>query len=475
MIDVALVNPRTSLQKPVAEIQPFHNYVREPPTGLMILAAILENRGYAVEIVDCSILDNPFEYLREKAKDIRMFGITCLTNTYYQAIQLAKTAKRFNPSTYVVMGGPHISFQYKEAFMEMPFLDAICIGESEKSLLTLVNLFLKNSVLENLYDNVDLSGTENSFGKSQKILSTSKLPKGIVYPEKVVLDAFTKSVYNEYQYSNKKWALNNVEFPDPVDVASVPLPARHLIRAYNVADVIINRGCPNNCSFCSRTKLFPTVRVRSVADVMEELDHVLTIPSYRFVNFYDNINLNKTFYYDFLDALIERKFRLPWGAELRADALVERQVEKMVKSNCAIIATGVESAAPEVLKLNVKNQNPEKVAEGIQLLKSYDIAVQAYFVLGLPGETKETFKQTMEYIRNLPLQRGVDKIEIFPATPYPGSDLYTKKEDFGLKILNHNYNEYDCKEIIMETESLSYKDISNMMDSAKELKKELGL
>ncbi|MHA1453790.1 MAG: B12-binding domain-containing radical SAM protein, partial [Promethearchaeota archaeon] len=149
MIDVALVNPRTSLQKPVAEIQPFHNYVREPPTGLMILAAILENRGYAVEIVDCSILDNPFEYLREKAKDIRMFGITCLTNTYYQAIQLAKTAKRFNPSTYVVMGGPHISFQYKEAFMEMPFLDAICIGESEKSLLTLVNLFLKNSVLEN--------------------------------------------------------------------------------------------------------------------------------------------------------------------------------------------------------------------------------------------------------------------------------------------------------------------------------------
>ncbi len=475
MIDVALVNPRTSLQQPTSEIWSPHNYIREPPTGLMILAAILENKGYAVEIIDCSIFDNPFEYIREEAENYRMIGITCLTNTYYQAIQLAKTAKRFNPSTYIVLGGPHVSFQYEEAFKDMPFLDAVCVGESEHSFPALVDFFLEQSVLDVLYDGADLSGTENTFGKTRKLLENSSLPKGIVYPKKVVLDAFTKSLYSGHEFSNDTWSFNAVEFPDPVDVKTVPLPARHLIRAYNVADVIINRGCPNNCSFCSRTKLFPTVRVRSVADVMEELDHVLTIPSYRFVNFYDNINLNKAFYYEFLDALIERKFRLPWGAELRADALVERQVEKMVKSNCAIIATGVESAAPEVLKLNVKNQNPEKVAKGIQLLKSYDIAVQAYFVLGLPGETKETFKQTLEYIRNLPLQRDVDKIEIFPATPYPGSDLYTKKEDFGLKILNHNFNQYDCKEIIMETETLSFGDISDMMNTAKKLKKELGL
>ncbi len=475
MIDIALINPRTSLQKPDPRVKYSERFIREPPVGIMILAAILENKGYAVEIIDCSILDNPFEYLRENAVNFRMFGVTCLTNTYYQAIELAKAAKRFNPSSYIVMGGPHISFQYEEAFRDMPFLDAICIGESEHSLSALADIFLENSVYEKLYGNVDLSGTENTFGKSQELLNNSQLPKGIVYPKQIALGGFTRAVYNEYTYKNKKLILHETGFPDPVDVHAVPLPARHLIGAYNVADVIINRGCPNNCSFCSRTKLFPTVRVRTVSDVMEELDHILTIPSYRFVNFYDNINLNQTFYYDFLDALIERKFRLPWGAELRVDAITERQVKKMTKCNCSLIATGVESAATEVLKLNVKNQNPEKVAEGIQLLKDHDIAVQAYFVLGLPGETKETFEQTLEYIRNLPLVKGVDKIDIFPATPYPGSDLHFKQEEYGLKILNQNFNMYNCKEIIMETDTLSHKELSTMMDVAKSLKNELGL
>lgn len=476
MIDVLLVNPRTSLQKPDPNVKYSQRRIREPPTGLMILAAILENKGFAIEIMDCSIYDNPFEYLRENAYIFRMFGITCLTNTYYQAIDLAKTAKRFNPSAYVVMGGPHVSFQYEEAFHDMPFLDAVCIGESEISFPFLVDKFLENSVFDELYEGRDLSETTNSQGKSHKILSKlPKLPKGIVYSTQTELDGFTRGIYEKPTDKSKKNTLSTTGFPDPAKLEEIPLPARHLIHAYNVADVIINRGCPNNCSFCSRTKLFPTVRVRPLPDVMTELDHILSIPTYHFVNFYDNINLNKTFYFDFLDALIERKFPLPWGAELRVDALVERQVEKMSQCNCALIASGVESAAPEVLQLNVKNQNPEKVAEGIALLKSYGIPVQAYFILGLPGETKETFNQTLEYIRNLPLERDIDKIEIFPATPYPGSDLYSKQKDFGLHILNQNFNMYNCEEIIMETETLSYAELLKMLDSAKFLKKELGL
>jgi radical SAM superfamily enzyme YgiQ (UPF0313 family) len=147
----------------------------------------------------------------------------------------------------------------------------------------------------------------------------------------------------------------------------------------------------------------------------------------------------------------------------------------MTRCNCALIATGVESAAPEVLKLNVKNQNPDRVAEGIQLLKSYGIPVQAYFVLGLPGETIDTFKQTLEYIRRLPLEKGVDHVNIFPATPYPGSDLYLKQKEYLLKIVNKNFNVYNCEEIVMETETLNYKQLSQMMDSAHKLKKELGL
>ena len=91
-------------------------------------------------------------------------------------------------------------------------------------------------------------------------------------------------------------------FPDPTDLEALPLPARHLIsRVYSVADIIVNRGCPNQCSFCSRTKLFPKMRIRSVGQVMQEVDYILSGSNYHFINFYENININHKYFNHFLD------------------------------------------------------------------------------------------------------------------------------------------------------------------------------
>ncbi|GAG42727.1 unnamed protein product, partial [marine sediment metagenome] len=183
------------------------------------------------------------------------------------------------------------------------------------------------------------------------------------------------------------------------------------------------------------------MRIRPVEQVLEEVKYISSCANYKFVNFYDNININHRYLNEFLDGLISQKFTLPWGAELRADVITKEEALKLKKSNCKIVATGVESASEEVLKINFKFQDPSKVAQGIRIFKEVGIAVQAYFVIGLPGDNWERFKKTLKFVETLNLEGGVDRVEFFTATPYPGSDLAMNKEKYGIRILNENYSE----------------------------------
>lgn len=435
--------------------------LREPPTGLLILAAILEERGYSVEIIDCTILQSPIGFVLDVAHKYRMIGFTALTNTVEQVLDLAHHIKQKHPEIFMIMGGPHVSFEYENILPAYPDIDAICIGEADLTFPWMLDQLLHKPAIDFVYDGDSdtLPQFANAPGKVVQMFRTleqsNKLPKGIAF-------------YTENQ-------VFNTGFPDPVDLAPLPLPARHLIsRVYSVADIIINRGCPNECSFCSRTKLFPTVRLRPLEQILAEVDFVSSMANYRFVNFYDNININHQYFTQFLDALIVREFPLPWGAELRADVLTEEETVKLYQANCKLVATGVESASPEVLKRNFKFQNPEKVARGIRRLKKAGIAVQAYFVIGLPGDTEELFQGTLTYLEALPLEQGVDHVDFFIITPYPGSDIAMHPEKYGVRILSEDFSCFDCREILMETETLTSEQMQNMREQAEKLKKRLG-
>lgn len=438
-------------------------YLREPPTGLMILASILEKKGYSVDIIDSSILRNPREYILENAHKYRLIGITGLTNTFNDILRTAKLIKEENSEIYIVMGGPHASFEYKNILSQNPEIDLVFIGESEFSFPWAVDKLLRAPVLDFIED-----------GKSEEIENTLNSPGKI--PNLFNLIAGKEKIPKSIAFQNNNKIIKKPVFPDAINLSELPLPARHLIsRVYSVADVIINRGCPNKCSFCSRTHLFPQMRIRPVKQVLEEVKYISSCANYKFVNFYDNININHRYLNDFLDGLISQKFSLPWGAELRADVITKDEALKLKKANCKIVATGVESASEEVLKINFKFQDPSKVAKGIKIFKEAGIAVQAYFVLGLPGDNWDRFRKTLKYVESLNLESGVDRVEFFTATPYPGSDLAMNKEKYGINILNENFSEYDCRTIIMETQSLKSDDIKKMIFEAQSLKKNLKL
>jgi radical SAM superfamily enzyme YgiQ (UPF0313 family) len=110
------------------------------------------------------------------------------------------------------------------------------------------------------------------------------------------------------------------------------------------------------------------------------------------------------------------------------------------------------------------------VREGLIHLKNNNIAVQAYFVLGLPGETEDSFFETAEYIKTLPLDEK-DELNYFVATPYPGSRLWDEKEHFSIEISEKNFIKYDCNHIIFETKELKKKKLEELYIKAKEIEK----
>ncbi|MHA1932947.1 MAG: B12-binding domain-containing radical SAM protein [Promethearchaeota archaeon] len=439
---ILLINPKTSKTQ---EVQ--RDFFREPNLGILYLAAILELNNIPVDILDIEqFLDftelELKDKIEEKAIEYQIFGITCLTNTFHLAVDIARIIKKKNKNSYIILGGPHVTFMYKSILENdkktEDLIDFICIGEAEISFLKLVEILLSQIQTNNLLETYE-----------DRLLKI----KGITF-------------YG----SNGHLNVNLDSYK--LDLADLPLPARFKLPQdyyyYTIANVIVNRGCPNQCSFCSRQKLFKKTKIRSISSILTEIRDILSMQTYSHINFYDNININNVFFRDFCNMFIEHELKIPWGCEIRVDTIEDEDAYLLREAGCQLIATGIESANLDVLRKNFKYQEPKRVMKGLLSLKKYKIPLQVYFVLGLPGETEETFQETIDYIKTLPLDKN-DKINYFVATPYPGSRLWDEKELFNINIIETSFTKYDCEHLIFETKELSKKKLENLYHTAKQI------
>jgi anaerobic magnesium-protoporphyrin IX monomethyl ester cyclase len=432
-----LINPKTS-KSTESQLR----YFREPNLGLLYLAAVLEQNGISVDLLDLEQYYHLDEFtlndlLLKKQFNYKVFGITSLTNNFDFSLSIAKIIKSNDPNCKIIFGGPHVSFLYAELLRAHDTIDFVCVGESEYSFLSLARILQK--------DNFKDPSLEQKVNKI----------RGIAY----------KNSKNEIIYTGQQ-VIPNIE--------DIPLPARHKLTQENfdylVANIIVNRGCPNQCSFCSRQDLFKFPRVRNPNSIISEIKKIRSLQTYEYLNFYDNINVNTQFFTTFLSSLIKNKIEMPWGCELRVDTITREEAHLLKQAGCQLVATGVESASPSVLKKNFKYQDPEKVLRGITYIKDVNIPIQAYFVLGLPGETREEFFKTTDYIKKLPLSSN-DKLNYFAATPYPGSQLWNEREAFGISIFQHDFSMYDCEHLIFDTKILPREDLEELFNIAKNLEK----
>jgi anaerobic magnesium-protoporphyrin IX monomethyl ester cyclase len=135
-----------------------------------------------------------------------------------------------------------------------------------------------------------------------------------------------------------------------------------------------------------------------------------------------------------------RKHGIIWRCMVRADLLVrwgQDFVQRMADCGCRAVGMGVESGSDKILANVGKDENVDTIRKAVQLLKSANIKVKGFFILGLPGETKDTIEETRKFLEDAQL----DDIDIKVFEPYPGSPIWERRELFDISWDTTNYED----------------------------------
>jgi len=389
-----------------------------PPLSLSYLAAVLQKEDIEVEILDLLVAKNSPSKIREKLEEYQpqVVGATCVTLNYPTAARDLKVCKDFDPRIITVLGGPHASFALKETLLRAPWIDVLVIGEGERTLVDLVRALERGA----------------GFGQ---------VP-GIAFRED------GRVVKTE---------------PQPLigSLDEFPLPARHLLplSKYRAIDapctVITSRGCPYKCIFCSGPSLFGRrVRFRDPKLVVDEIEYILKDLGFKKINIVDDtFTLNHRHAREVCEEILRRGLKFQWNVFARADTVNEDILKIMREAGCAWLLFGVESASPEILKTIKKGTTTDVVRKGVKLTTEAGIKVFNSFIIGLPGESPETAQQSLAFAQELDRDYGA-KYGFHLLSPLPGTELYERPRDYGLRILSRNWAKYDANRPITETAAM---------------------
>jgi len=388
-----------------------------PPLGIAFLGAALEAANIDVSVADFVV--NP--YSSACLEDIlnrfqpQIVGITSVTMTFDNAVQIAKDVKQINPDIVTVMGGPHVSFCAEETMESYPEVDIIVKGEGDESI-------------------VDLTRAMENGRRWDRV-------EGIVYRDGTGLCSTG---------DRKKMT----------DVNDLPVPARHLLplgryRALNMpVSMTTSRGCPFQCIFCVGRKMVGAkVRYRNAQSVVDEMVYLNTL-GFSQINIADDLfTANKKHCVGICDEILARGLKIKWSSFARVDTVSREVLSKMKAAGCDSVSFGIETANVGILKTIKKGITIPQVIEAVKMCTDTGVTPCASFILGLPGETPETLRETVEFGKKLKAMGVLYGFHLL--APFPGTEIRDQKDKYNIKILTDDWSMYHANRAIVETENVT--------------------
>jgi anaerobic magnesium-protoporphyrin IX monomethyl ester cyclase len=136
------------------------------------------------------------------------------------------------------------------------------------------------------------------------------------------------------------------------------------------------------------------------------------------------------------------------------DRISENLAQLMNRAGCEWLLFGVESADEDILKTIKKGITPEDVRRGVKIASGAGINVFNSFILGLPGESWETAHKSLAFGDELYHKHGA-KYGFHMLSPLPGTEIYERAKDYGIRVLSRNWARYNANEPITETATMS--------------------
>lgn len=416
-VDIMLVNPPTP--DGGIWIRTQHRVGRRsrenmvwPQVSLAQLAAMLDP-VYNVKIVDANaerIGWEEFTQLLDKYKP-RYYLTQVTAPTLENDLYGAFLAKARGAST--IAFGTHVTPIPKETMRPYPSLDFILIGEPE---LTLRDL------LDHLEGKIGERSAEINklFAKHDLTYRPSLTEEG-----KVELKGIKGLVWR----SGNEIIVNETRQFIP-DLNDLPLPKHELLpwQSYRMplvkgpfTFIVTSRGCPAACSYCIKHVSYQfSARVRSPENIMAELWKLKNLGLNSVHMYADLFTVNRDQVIGLCKLMIEQKINMRWTCNSRVDYVDEEMLTLMGQAGCWLISWGIESGNEQILKHARKGAYPEKAMQSLTWAKKAGIQNWGYFIIGLPGETEETIRQTIEFAKKLPLDIALFHV----AAPYPGTPFF---------------------------------------------------
>lgn len=361
-----------------------------PPIILAYVAGILEAAGHEVILIDARVLKlskrDVLLQLENFNPDILCFRLD--TYNFHDTLEWAGYLKRALRIP-VVAGGINFTFYPRESFSH-PEIDYCIIGDAIDSLPRLCR------ALENgdKFDNIEGIGYKS---------------KGKAY--------FTPPAEKVVPFDN------------------YPFPARHLLpnekyhsfisQKKNFTIMVTSRGCPYKCTFCTISRL--PYQERTAGNVVDEIEECYHKYNIREIDIFDSIFfLNKRRVIEICREIRKRKINIEWSCRSRVDLVDDEILKEAAMSGCRQICYGIESVNREVLKNINKMINIEQVQWAVKRSHKYGIKALGFFMVGNPGDTKITVRETMAFSKKLDL----DFIQISRTVAKPYTNLLEQLKEY---------------------------------------------
>jgi anaerobic magnesium-protoporphyrin IX monomethyl ester cyclase len=395
---VYLINPSLSLNAGIAAIAQDYKVVQKPPTGLLYLSASLKRGGVDSVVIDQNVDRISFEKITEMIKREAPLFTGIYADFYLQpyVLRLVDLIKRQLPAMTVVVGGPACC-DYE--LLHEHKVDIVCHGEGDLVVGDIAAYCSKDMALAHIRG--------ISYLEDGRIVKNRARPR-IDDLDSLPFPSFDKVDMNAY-YDYHIFGMERPFFT-----------------------LIASRGCPNRCTYCSSHDFWQNrCRLRSVKNVVDEIELLVTRYGIRYIAFNDDLfGYRKEWLYEFVDEIKAREIEMKFYCLLGPSSLrgERRRLLSLLRSiGLDIIVTGLQSVDPDVLRnINRHPSDPEALAELIREAKRLGITTAVHFIYGLPGDSIAVFQKNLDYALSVRPHYAL----FYMLERMPGSKIY---EEYGTK------------------------------------------
>ena len=368
---------------------------RFPPLGICYVAASLQQAGHDVDILDCTFKTQKAALEQAARADAEVVGIYSMITMREESILFAQHLR--SRTKLLVAGGPLPSCD-PTAFLDD--FDVVVVGEGERTMVELVRACAAGDALTEVAGIAyrdDLSGEENARSHHGRVVVTSprRLAANLDHLPFPARDLLPNEQY--IQYGRQKFG-------------------------YSKTTVITTRGCPFRCEFCSNAVFGVSYRERSAANVVDEVEQVLSL-GYDYIHFADDVfTFNRERLLDICAEIKERGLSFAWECLGRVDSMSDEIAAAMKRAGCRRVFFGIESGNDDILKLMNKRITVRQARSAVTSAREAGLNVGAFFIVCYPGETNETVLDTLRFASSLPL----DYLSFTMPYPLPNTPLHER-------------------------------------------------